>query len=165
MCRNARFSWLIRNTMGAFSLLVTMACGSSNEAGGRTSRSGSDELLTELQAMDGQSGEFEGVYRPGLQEGASFEFCSKNECPDTRNIGCNPMFSDQAASELDPFWNTNNDTVIHMFVFGVIRTGETYGHMGEHLCEITISQIRNPQIIDTPLFRSDKFPDLTRQSE
>ena len=157
---DARLIWSNRNVVGALCFLLFVACSSPKDVVGQTSKSGPDELLARLRAMDGQTGEFEGVYLPGLSEGASFEFCTEYECPDMQEIGCSPEFSEQAAAELELFWNAYQDDAIHMFVSGIVHTGSTYGHMGEHLCEIDISQIRDPSIAHNPMVRSKKFPDL-----
>jgi len=142
----------------AMLLFSVAACAPGGEVSDRKAM----KVLAALDAMNGKSGEFEGVYRPGLREGSSFEFCSRDECPDMREHACEPVFNETSEPVLGKFWIEHDGEPIYMFVSGVIRTGSRYGHMGQHLCEITISDVRWPKLLKSPalLVRSKKYPGL-----
>jgi hypothetical protein len=147
-------------------LLMTAACEPVGEVADKDLPPDEAKLLAKLEAMDGQSGEFEGILRPSHREGSSFEFCTEKECPDVREITCQPEFGAVAASTLSKLWEDHDNKAIYMFASATIRTGSLYGHLGEHLCEITISQVRQANLSEkTVLIRSKRFPDLVRLPE
>ena len=116
--------------------------------------------------MDGKSGTFEGIYQP-LNEGAAFHFCTKDECPDVKQLYCNPEFSTQAASALHKIWSDHDGEKIYVIASGTIHTGaktgrmEGYGHLNHDVCEIEISRVQQARIVKTTLVRSKRFPLLT----
>lgn len=118
-----------------------------------------DEIAQKLRRMNGQSGEFEGVYQSGFESG-TFWFCDNDECPNMTAIDCHPKFSDAAAAALQGFWRNYDRAPIHMFAKGRIRTGDIYGP-DEQYCEIAIESVRAPRVIDVPYVRSVQFPELT----
>jgi hypothetical protein len=168
MSRIQLLGYIRRGALCAICLSMIAACTPPTETGDKAPASKKAALLGRLKAMDGQSGEFEGVYRPGLREGSSFEFCTKTECPDDREIDCEPVFNEEARSVLRPFWGKNEGAAIHMFALGTLHTlgkdgkASEYGHLGEHLCKIAISQVYHPRIVETLVVRSKRYPDLTK---
>ena len=152
----------------AIFLLMAAACTPPSETGDTVPASKKAELLGRLKAMDGQSGKFEGVYSVGIHEGSSFAFCTKTECPDYREMDCEPVFSEDATSALRPFWGKNDGAAIHMFARGTLHTlgkdgkASEYGHLGEHLCQIAISQIYQPRSVETLVVRSRQYPELAK---
>ncbi|HEX7858294.1 MAG TPA: hypothetical protein VF503_31820 [Sphingobium sp.] len=126
------------------------------------------KFQAKLEALDGKTGEFEGVFTPGLHEGARFEFCTENECPDMKELDCAPNFSDQAATEMQKLWDERDGERIYMLASGTIRTGAKtrdvrgYGHLNQQACEIEIFKVSRTRVVDGLLVRSKEFPDLTK---
>lgn len=149
-------------------LLMVAACAPPSQTGDTVRASERAELLGKLKAMDGQSGRFEGFYSAGIHEGSSFAFCTKNECPDLEEMDCEPAFSEEATAILRPFWRTNDYAGIHMFALGTLHTlvkdgkASGYGHLDQHVCEIVISHVDHPRIVETPVVRSMRYPELAK---
>lgn len=152
-------------TLAFFALLVA-ACGQAPKDADKNLSPEVEKYFAKLAAMNGRSGEFEGVYRPGAVEGSSFAFCTRDECPDFREMSCQPEFSGEAAQAMQSLWEKHSDEPIHLFATGVLRTGTkpghlvTYGHLGEHECQITISRVRQPEVLQVPFVRSKDMPSL-----
>lgn len=129
------------------------------------------KLLAKLEALDGKTGKFEGVYTSGLHEGAHFKFCTENECPDMNELDCDPNFSGQAASDMQEMWDKHDGESVYMIASGAIRTGAKsrdfrgYEHMSAQACQIEISKVSQLRVVEGLLVRSKEFPDLTKLPE